>query len=83
MPRLLIIEQKQRRDDVSLKCLALLHRNKAEVLRLFITMDEIWAHNLTPETKEQSKQWIGCSASCPKKPKIVPSAGKVIASVLG
>ena len=57
VPRLLTIEQKQRREDVSIECLAMFRSNKAEFLRRFITMDETWVHHFTPETKEQSKQW--------------------------
>src|SRR5436190_12976832 len=53
----------------------------AEFLRRFITMDEIWVHHFTPETKEQSKQWTAREESAPKKAKTVPSAGKVMASV--
>ena len=53
----LTIEQKQRRDYVSIECLAMLHNNKAASLRQFITIDETWVHHLTPKTEEQSKQW--------------------------
>jgi len=35
----------------------------------------------TPETKEQSKQWTSPGEPAPKKPKNVPSAGKVMATV--
>lgn len=38
-------------------------------------------HHYTPETKEQSKQWVGKGESAPKKAKTVPSAGKVMATV--
>jgi len=44
-------------------------------------MDETWIHYFTPETKEQSKQWISPSEPVPKKTKTVKSAGKVIATV--
>lgn len=81
VPRLLTMEQKQRREDVSIECLAMFHSNKAEFLRRFITMDETWVHHFTPETKEQSKQWTERGESAPKKAKTVPSAGKVMASV--
>jgi len=81
VPRLLTMEQKQRREDVSIECLAMFHSNKAEFLRRFITMDETWVHHFTPETKEQSKQWTAREESAPKKAKTVPSAGKVMASV--
>ena len=39
VPRLLTLEQKQRREDVSIQCLAMLQRNKNEFLRRYITMD--------------------------------------------
>jgi hypothetical protein len=44
-------------------------------------VDETWIHHYTPETKQQSKQWIGAGESVPKKAKTVPSAGKVMAAV--
>jgi histone-lysine N-methyltransferase SETMAR len=75
------MEQKQHREDVSIECLAKFYSNKAEFLRLFITMDETWVHHFTPETKEQSKQSTERGESAPKKAKTVPSAGKVMASV--
>lgn len=81
VPRLLTLEQKQRREDVSVECLAKFRSNRAEFLRRFITMDETWVHYFTPETKEQSKQWTARGESAPKKAKTVPSAGKVMASV--
>lgn len=55
VPRLLSMEQKQRREDVSIECLAMFHSNKVEFFRRFITMDETRVHHFTPETKEQSK----------------------------
>lgn len=83
MPRLLTAEQKQRREDVSIECLAKFHSNKAEFLRRFISMGETWVHRLTPETKERSKQRTERGESAAKKAKTVPSAsaGKVMASV--
>lgn len=81
VPRLLTAEQKQRREDVSNECLSKFRRNKTEFLRRFVTMDETWVHHYTPETKEQSRQWIEKGESAPKKAKTVPSAGKVMASV--
>jgi hypothetical protein len=44
-------------------------------------VDETWIHHYTPETKQQSKQWIGAGESVPRKAKTVPSAGKVMAAV--
>ena len=44
-------------------------------------MDEFWVHHYQPETKEQSKQWKHVGSPTPKKAKVTPSAGKVMASV--
>ena len=56
------------------------HHNKVELLLRFIAMDETWVHHFTPETTDQSKQWIRRRELCPKKPKTVPSASKIMAS---
>jgi hypothetical protein len=40
-----------------------------------------WIHHYTPESKQQSKQCREASCSAPKKTRLVPSAGKVMASV--
>jgi hypothetical protein len=39
-----------------------------------------WVHHVTPDTKEQSRQWKHSGSPCPKKAKVVLSAGKVMAS---
>ena len=56
VPRFLTMEQKQRREDVSVECLAMLYSNKADFLRRFIAINETWVHLFTRETQEQSKQ---------------------------
>jgi histone-lysine N-methyltransferase SETMAR len=45
-------------------------------------MDETWIHHYTPESKQRSKQWTEAGCSAPKKTRSVPSAGKVMASVI-
>ena len=74
------MEQKQRREDVSIECLAMFHSNKADFSRRFIVMDKTWVHHFTPEIKEQSKQWTERGESYSKKARTVPSAGKAMAS---
>ena len=56
LPRLITIEQKQRRDYVSIECLAMLHNNTADFLRPFTTMDDTWVHHFLPEMKEQEQK---------------------------
>ena len=53
----------------------------AKVRKSFVTFDETWIHHYTPETKEQSKQWVEAGGSPPKRLKTQQSAGKVMASV--
>ena len=50
-------------------------------MRHYVTVDEIWIHYYTPETKEQSKQWTSPNERAPKKAKTVRSAGKIMATV--
>ncbi|GBP00756.1 Histone-lysine N-methyltransferase SETMAR [Eumeta japonica] len=56
-------------------------RNPDEFSRRFVTMDETWIHHNTPETKEQSKQWVSRGERGPKKAKQSLSANKVMATV--
>ncbi|XP_067131309.1 histone-lysine N-methyltransferase SETMAR-like [Centruroides vittatus] len=58
VPRLLSVENKRNRVVDSEAVLALFRRNPDEFLRRYITVDETWIHYYTPETKEQSKQWV-------------------------
>ena len=51
VPRLLTMKRKQRREDVSIECLAMFHRINADFLRRFISMDETWVHHFTPKAK--------------------------------
>ncbi|XP_039303461.1 histone-lysine N-methyltransferase SETMAR-like [Solenopsis invicta] len=81
VPRLLTIDQKRIRMDMSRECLSLYQKNPAEFLRRMVTVDETWVHYHTLETKQQSKQWIAVGEPTPKKAKVVLSAGKVMATV--
>ena len=44
-------------------------------------VDETWVHYFEPEKKAQSRQWVGPGSPRPKKFKMQPSAGKVMATV--
>ena len=44
-------------------------------------MEETWIHHNTPETKQQSKQWVLPDESVQKKAKVGLSANKVMATV--
>jgi histone-lysine N-methyltransferase SETMAR len=81
VPRLLTADQKRTRMNISEQCLERFNKNKIDFGRRFITMDETWIYHYTPESKQQSKQWTEAGCSAPKKTKLVPSAGKFMASV--
>ena len=82
VPRLLTVDQKRNRVTISKKCLDKFKRNSNEFLRRYVTVDETWIHYYTPEMKEQSKQWTSPGERAPKKAKTIPSAGKVMATVI-
>jgi histone-lysine N-methyltransferase SETMAR len=44
-------------------------------------VDETLIHHCTTESKQQSKQWTEAGCSAPKKARLVPSAGKFMASL--
>ena len=74
VPRLLSIDHKRKRVTTSKDCLELFDRNPNEFLRRFVTVDETWILYCTPETKQQSKQWVSPSETH-------LSANKVMATV--
>ena len=69
VPRLLTLDQKRVRMNISNALLAQFRRNKSEFWRRLITVDETWIHHYAPETKIQSKQWIAKGEPAPKKSK--------------
>ena len=50
VPRLLTVDQKRVRVNISNAVLAQFRRNKSEFWRLLITVDETWIHRYKPET---------------------------------
>ena len=78
---MLTADRKHTRMKISEQCLERFNKNETDFVRRFITMDETEIHHYTPESKQQSKQWIYAGCSAPKKTRSVPSAGKVIALV--
>jgi len=81
MLRLLTTDKKRTRMKISEQFLQRFNKNKTDFMRRFITMDETWIHHYTPESKQQSKQWTEAGCSAPKKTRLIPSAGKVMALV--
>ena len=80
VPKSLSDEQMATRASV---CRALLKRfrSKDDFLLLLVIVDETWVHYFEPENKAQSRQWVEPGSPRPKKFKMQPSAGKVMATV--
>uniref|UniRef100_T1H985 Diacylglycerol lipase-alpha n=1 Tax=Rhodnius prolixus TaxID=13249 RepID=T1H985_RHOPR len=66
VPRLLTLDQKRNRVKCCKDGLQLFQKNPQDFKRRFVTVDETWIHHYTPETKEQSKQWVTKGESAPK-----------------
>ena len=79
--RLLTIDQKCIRVTTPEQNLAYFNRNLKEFLLQCVTMDDIWIHYYTLESREGSKQWIKPCESAAKRPKRQQSSGKVMANV--
>ena len=77
VPRLLTTDQKLTRFRISKECLDLYEKNPVDFCRRFVTCDETWIHQSTPETKQRLER----GSAPPKKAKITLSANKVMASV--
>ena len=80
VPKSLSDEQMATRASV---CSALLKhfRSKDGFLLHLMTVDETWVHYYEQENKAQSRQRVGPGSPRPKKFKMQPSAGKVMATV--
>ena len=46
-------------------------------------MEETWIHHFTLESNRQLAEWTAAGESCPKRPKMQTSAGKILASAFG
>ena len=81
VPRFLPINKKRIQIDISRGCVSLFEKNPAGFLQRLIIIDETWIRPHTPETKQQSMQWITVEEPTPKKAKVVLSADKLMATV--
>jgi [histone H3]-lysine36 N-dimethyltransferase SETMAR len=84
VPRLLTVDQKCIRMNISKALLERFQRNESDFLLGIIIVDETWIHHITPETKEQSKQRTAKDESTPttpKKDKTVLSTEKIMVTV--
>lgn len=81
VPHMLSETHKENRVKCAREFLQQCAENTEEFLDSIVTGDETWCHYVTPETKQQSKQWRHSDSPRPKKFKRTLSAGKVMATV--
>ena len=81
VPRLLTVDQKQKRVDDSERCLELFQRNEKDFYIRHVKMDETWIHHYTPESNHQSAEWTAKGEIRLKRLETRMSSGKVLASV--
>ena len=80
-PKFLSDEQMATRASVYSALLKRFRSKKNDFLSHLVTVDETWVHYYEPENKAQSRQSVGPGSPRPKKFKMQPSAGKVMATV--
>jgi len=80
VPHLLMFEQKLVRKNQSYNNLSLFNKDPDGFHARFVTVDETWVHHFTPESKMSSMQWKHTNSPPPKKARVTPSAGKVMAT---
>ena len=81
VPKSLSDEQMATRTSVCSALLKWFRSKEDNFLSCLVTVDETWVHYYEPENKAQSCQWVGPGSPRPKKFKMQPSAGKVMATV--
>ncbi|XP_063394736.1 histone-lysine N-methyltransferase SETMAR-like [Cydia fagiglandana] len=81
VPRMLTQLQKDMRVARCSDVIDLCGENDDAVLQRIVTGDETWVHHYGPESKQESMQWHIKGSAHPKKFKVVPSAGKVMATI--
>ena len=78
---MLLALRKHYRFECCKKLLTLCHTDPTEIVNRIVTGDETWVHFYDPESKQESMQWHMKRGPAPKKFKVVPSAGKVMAKI--
>lgn len=81
VPKKLSAENQQIRMGLALENLCRYHTEGEYLLSRIVTGDETWVHYFQPESKRESMQWKHPFSPVTKKFKVVPSVGKVMATV--
>ncbi|KFD68814.1 hypothetical protein M514_19055 [Trichuris suis] len=61
--------------------IAELTAKKEDFLRRIVTGDEVWLCHYDPESKQQSRQWKHVNSPRPKRARLEPRLGKILATI--
>ncbi len=67
VPRLLTLEQRNHRADLTVDNLALLADGGKFFMERIVSGDETWLYCFDPQTKQRSTQWLPKGSDCPEK----------------
>jgi [histone H3]-lysine36 N-dimethyltransferase SETMAR len=81
VPRILSPFQMRVRVETCEQFLALCGDEPDLIINRLVTGDETWVHHYDPESKQESMQFHVKGSSHPKKFKVTPSAGKIMATI--
>lgn len=81
VPRMLTAFDKDRRVKCCEEFLEMSRGNEEEIVSKMVTCDETWIRQWDPESKQESLQWKFKDEKPPRKFKVRPSAGKLMATV--
>lgn len=81
VPRMLTPHHKKYRIECCNEFLERCGKDPSDVINRIVTGDETWVHYYDPESKQDSMQWHKKGEPAHKKFKVVPSAGKVMATI--
>ncbi|KFD50419.1 hypothetical protein M513_08646, partial [Trichuris suis] len=67
--------------DHSKEVLELFENSEEDFLRRIVTGDEVWLCHYDPETEQQSSQWKHVNSPRPKRARLEPRLGKILATI--
>ncbi|EYC37300.1 hypothetical protein Y032_0807g2447 [Ancylostoma ceylanicum] len=81
VPKTLSAFEKKCRVEHSNEILRSFQNSGEEFLQRVVTGDELWIHHYDPESQEQSREWRRPGSPRPVRPRMEPTAGKVLATI--
>ncbi|KFD64881.1 hypothetical protein M514_22909, partial [Trichuris suis] len=81
VPKTLSPFERQLRVAHSKEVLELFENSEEDFLRRIVTGDEVWLCHYDPESEQQSRQWKHVNSPRPKRARLEPRLGKILATI--